>query len=182
MDMNDDMIREGTIRTERLCIRRVRAGDWEAIRAIWAEAAKTPYARYDRPNDLSDEAVRQRIARWASAADSAEHRFYAVCLEEKPIGYAAFNRRDAGYEIGYCFHPAYHGNGYAKESLSALLDALKAEGPARITAGTALANRPSVKLLLSLGFTQTGTEKVSFYRDSAGNDIVFDGGLFMLQL
>ena len=49
---------------------------------------------------------------------------------------------------------------------------------ARATAGTALDNRPSVALLSSLGFTQTATESVSFYQDSAGNPIVFTGGVF----
>ena len=34
---------------------------------------------------------------------------------------------------------------------------------------------------MSLGFKLIGKEKVSFYKDAAGNDIVFDGGIFMLD-
>ena len=119
---------------------------------------------------------------WASFADSNEHIFYAVCLQETIIGYLALHQTEDGYELGYCFHSDYHGKGYAKESISAVLANLKKNGEARITAGTALQNTPSVSLLLSLGFRQIETEKVSFYKDTEGNDIVFDGGIFELIL
>ena len=164
------------IRTKRLSIRRVRADDWKAIQAIWADTAKSVYAQYDRPNDLDDRSVSRRIAKWASFADSDEHIFLAVCLQDTVIGYAAVNKRENSYEIGYCFHSNYHGKGYARESLSAILDVMKEKGAVRITAGTALNNTPSVRLLTSLGFKLTGTEKVSFYKDEKGNDITFEGG------
>ncbi|MCR4669091.1 MAG: GNAT family N-acetyltransferase [Clostridia bacterium] len=170
------------IKTERLCIRRVRLDDWKAIQAIWADEAASAYARYDKPNDTNERAVLQRIARWASFADSDEHMFFAACLRDAMIGYIALNRREDGFELGYCFHSDHHGKGYAKESIAAVLRELKKPGPLRITAGTALDNTPSVRLLLSLGFIQTGTEKLSFYKDPEGNDIVFDGGIFELQL
>ena len=170
------------IRTERLSIRRVAAGDWKAIQAIWVDAAKSEYARYDRPNDTGDEAVSRRIAKWASFADGEEHMFFAVCLEDHVIGYAALNRREEGYELGYCFHSAYHRHGYARESISAILRRMKERGVRRIGAGTALNNRPSVRLLRALGFRQAGTERVSFYQAAEGNDVVFEGGVFELDL
>lgn len=92
------------------------------------------------------------------------------------------NRSEDSYEIGYCFHSKYHGKGYAKESISAVLPFLKSIGVSRVTAGTAINNIPSIRLLNSLGFKQIGTEKVSFYKDSNGNDIFFDGGVFELKL
>ena len=171
-----------TISTERLTIRRVRAGDWKAIQGIWADQSRSVYAQYDRPSDLEDASVERRIAKWASFANGNEHIFFAVCLKESPIGYVSLNRRENGYEMGYCFHSGHHGHGYARESISALLDLMKTQGVSRITAGTALGNTPSVRLLLFLGFTQTGTEKVSFYRDANGDPIVFDGGLYELRL
>ncbi len=164
------------IKTKRLSIRRVRADDWKAIQAIWADAAKSIYAQFDKPNDLDDQSVSQRIAMWASFADGGEHIFLAVCLQDTVIGYAALNLRETSYEIGYCFHSNYHGKGYARESISSILDMMKDKGAVRITAGTALNNTPSVRLLTSLGFRQTGTEKVSFYKDEEGNDITFEGG------
>ena len=170
------------IETKRLSIRRVVAGDWRAIQAIWIDAAQSVYAQYDRPNDLDDLSVRRRMEEWASCMDSEEHRFYAVCLRNAVIGYAVFHQRENGYELGYCFHSAYHGKGYAKESISAILKEMKERGVARISAGTALKNTPSVRLLMSLGFRQIGTETVSFYKDDQGNDIPFEGGIYELIL
>ena len=169
-------------KTDRLSIRRVCADDWTAIREIWADAAKSIYAQYDRPNDLDDMSVSLRIAKWASFEDSDEHMFFAVCLQDAVIGYVALNIREIGYEIGYCFHSKYHGKGYAREGISAILDEMKDRGATIITAGTALNNTPSVRLLTSLGFRQTGTEKVSFRKDDEGNAITFEGGNYELLL
>ncbi|MBR0161234.1 MAG: GNAT family N-acetyltransferase [Oscillospiraceae bacterium] len=170
------------IKTKRLSIRRVRADDWEAIQSIWKDAAKSIYAQYDKPNDLDDQSVSRRISKWASFTDGDEHIFLAVCLQDVVIGYVALNKRESGYEIGYCFHSNYHGKGYARESISSILDIMKDKGAVNIIAGTALNNIPSVRLLTSLGFRQTGTEKVSFYKDDKGNDITFEGGNYELLL
>lgn len=59
---------------------------------------------------------------------------------------------------------------------------MKGLGAARLTAGTAINNTPSVRLLTALGFRLTDVEKVSFYRGHAGNDIVFDGGVYERML
>lgn len=169
------------ITTERLTVRRVAADDWEKIKEIWDDQKRSAYARFDKPNDTNPEIVRKRIEKWASYADSTEHMFFAVCPDDGVIGYIAFNRRENGYETGYCFHSEYHGKGYARESMSALIRAIRDMEPgAVITAGTAVENIPSVKLLKSLGFRQTGTEKVSFYKDSCGEPVWFDGGIFEL--
>ena len=183
------------IRTDRLLIRPVAAADWPAVRDIWAALAPLPMAQYDKPHSTAPEDVRARIARWAEfTSKGTEHMFFAVCLQphsgEQPaenqpkavIGYIAFNRRENGHEIGYSFHPAHHGKGYAKEALTALLARLRENGFTRFSAGTALNNAPSVRLLTSVGFRLTGTEKVSFYKDNHGRDIVFDGGVFALDL
>lgn len=170
------------IKTPRLEIRPVTADDWRAIQRIWADAAQSPYAQYDRPNDLDDRAVQARIAKWAAYTDSEAHHFFAVCLAGAVIGYISLHRREQEYEIGYCFHSAYHRKGYAKEALSALLNAFAAQNARRFSVGTALNNTPSVRLLLSLGFTQTGSERVSFYQDAQGQPIVFEGGIFTLTL
>ncbi len=170
------------IKTKRLQIRRVREEDWQSIKAIWESFNLSIYAQYDMPHNTDAADVRARIARWANAGHGIEHMFFAVCLEETVIGYIAVNQRDNGYELGYCFHTDHHGKGYAKESHAALFDYLSGLGITRLTAGTALLNLPSVNLLKTLGFKQIGTEKVSFYQDAEGKDIVFDGGVFELIL
>ena len=182
------------ILTDRLLIRPIEAADWPAVREIWAALAPLPMAQYDKPFDTRPESVQPRIARWAEyTVKGTAHMFFAVCLQPhsgkqpvenqpKAVGYVAFNQRDDGHEIGYSFHPAYHGKGYAKESLSALLTHLRARGITRFSAGTALNNTPSVRLLTALGFQLVGTEQVSFYKDSQERDIVFEGGIFELAI
>jgi len=172
----------GLITTERLTIRHVKEEDWRRIRDIWVDFKKSPYAQYDIPHNTEDEDVRARISRWAQFCSGVEHIFFTVCLNENVIGYVAFNKREDNYEVGYCFHSNYHGVGYAKESHIALFEHMKNLGITRFTAGTAMNNTPSVALLQSLGFHLVGMEKVSFYKDEEGNDIVFEGGIFALEL
>lgn len=171
-----------TIQTERLSIRRIRAEDWKDIQAIWVGAAKSVYAQYDRPNDLDDASVQSRVARLGVFAESDAHIFLAVCLKNRVIGYFSLNERGEGYELGYCFHSDFHGKGYARESLGAVLGFLRNRGVPFVEAGTALRNTPSLRLLRSLGFELRGTEKVSFYQDAEGKDIFFDGGIFVRRL
>lgn len=170
------------IKTERLQIRYITESDWQSVKEIWEDFNLSEYAQYDMPNNTDDAEVRARISGWAKASIDMEHMFFAVCLRDKLIGYIVFNIRENGYEIGYCFHSAYHGKGYAKESHKALIAYFRSLGITRFTAGTALNNLPSVNLLYSLGFRLIGEEKVSFYQDEDGNDIVFDGGIFELIL
>ena len=170
------------IKTERLTIRYVVADDWKSIKDIWVDFNTSALSQYDKPHITDDADVQPRIAKWAAANSGTEHMFFAVCLGDTVIGYIAFNIRENGHEIGYCFHSAYHGKGFAKESHLALIDYMRELGIKRLTAGTALNNTPSVALLKSLGFELIETEKVSFYKDANGNDIVFDGGVFELNL
>lgn len=170
------------LKTKRLAVRRVAADDWKSIQDIWADFNQSPMHIYDTPHDTEDVSVQRRIQKWAAFHESTEHMFFAVCLESAVIGYVAFNIRENGHEIGYCFHSAYHGNGYAKESMLALFDYVRSLGIKKLIAGTAVKNTPSVALLKSLGFELIETEKVSFYKDDSGNDIVFDGGVFELSL
>ena len=58
------------IKTDRLSIRRVRTDDRIAIQDIWADAAKSFYAQYDKPNALDDQSVSLRISKWASFSNS----------------------------------------------------------------------------------------------------------------
>ena len=108
--------------------------------------------------------------------------FFAVRNQKEMLGYIEFHKNNDGYECGYCFHSKFHGMGYAKESMQMLMEWLSKDGSKRFAAGTALDNLPSVKLLTSLGFRKTGEEKVSFYKDEKGEDIYFDGGIFMVNV
>lgn len=170
------------IRTERLLIRPIVEGDWRAIKAIWEDFHKSEYAQYDMPHNTEDADIRNHMARWEKANTGTEHMFFAVCRQQEVIGYIAFNKRPKSYEIGYCFHSDYAKKGYARESHAALFEYMKNLGIKKISARTAIKNLPSAALLKSLGFNQIKTEKVSFYKDLDGRDIIFDGGVFELDL
>lgn len=169
------------IKTDRLTIRHIEADDWKSIKEIWVDFNSSALSQYDKPHNTDDEDVQRRIAKWAGANSGTEHMFFSICLGDIVIGYSAFNIREDGHEIGYCFHSAYHGKGYAKESHTALFNYLQTLGITKFTAGTAINNTPSVSLLKTLGFELIGTENVSFYKDAQGNDIVFEGGIFKLD-
>lgn len=169
------------LKTERLTVRHIVEEDWRSIKEIWLSFNASQFARYDMPHSTDDDDVRARISKWAKANSSTEHMFFAVCLEDTVIGFIAFNIREGSHELSYCFHADYQGKGYATESHLALLEHLGTLGITKFTAGTALKNTPSVSLLKALGFRQVGMEKVSFYKDADGNDIVFDGGIFELD-
>ena len=170
------------IKTERLLIRKIVADDWVSIKRIWDDFRVSEYAKYDVPHKSDADEIKSQIGKWENANQGEKHLFFAVFFENKMIGYIDFHDIGNGYESGYCFHSDYHGKGYAKESYQALINLFSDRGIKRLTAGTALKNIPSVRLLNSLGFKQIGTERVSFYQDEDGNDIYFDGGIFELNM
>lgn len=169
------------IKTDRLTIRHIMPDDWKSIKEIWVNFNASTFSQYDMPHSTDNEDVQRRIAKWADANSGTEHMFFAICFNGIIIGYIAFNIRGDGHEIGYCFHSAYHGQGYAKESHIALFKYLRTLGITKFKARTAINNSPSVSLLNALGFELIETENVSFYKDAHGNDIVFEGGIFKLD-
>ncbi len=166
------------IKTERLSIRFVAEDDWKAVIDIWKDFSRSPYAQYDVPHVIDEAVVKAKVKKWAEVSPKGEHLFYAVCSQDKMIGYIDFHKNAVGYECGYCFHSDFHGKGYARESLLALLSKLLHEGSETCIARTALKNLPSVNLLAAIGFEKIGEEMVSFYNDVNGNAIYFEGGIF----
>lgn len=96
------------------------------------------------------------------------------------IGYICFHNNDGDYDLGYCFHSDYQGKGYAFESCLEMIKYMEHNHKVKsFTAGTALINTPSCNLLKKLGFILSETESLSFHKDEAGIDIVFEGGNFI---
>lgn len=168
--------------TKRLILRRIEKDDWKGLQKIWSDFNASPYAQYDSPHPTDEAHLRELTARWAGTHQSVQHMFFAVCLDGDMIGFISCHSFGCSHEISYGFLSEHHGKGYAKESLSALFAHLRSLGITRFSAGTALKNLPSVRLLTSLGFALTATERVSFYKDAEGSPIFFDGGVFDLSL
>lgn len=168
------------INTNRLYIRNLRESDWTEMKHIFSDFNRSKYAIYDAALPITDTEVKKLTKRFAET-----NLFFAVFLKEAPhmAGYVCFHKDKDAYDLGYCFHSAYQGKGFAFESCEALMLGFKEQYGARVfTAGTAINNIPSCKLLKKLGFVCVSTETLSFHKDSVGNDILFEGGNFVCRI
>lgn len=170
----------GKMQTERLTLRPVAADDWESIRQIRMDFARSPYVMYDTQKSVEPEEVKKQVARWADETRAgAAHLVFVCCRAGTVIGFVSLRTEEEGFEIGYGFLAPFHGKGYAQEGLLAVLRYAKARGAKRVSAGTALKNLPSVRLLRRGGFVLTEMKPLSFFRDAAENDMVFESGHFV---
>jgi len=165
------------IETERLYIRELIPEDWSALKRIALDFRRSKYVIYDYPFPTEDEKLK------ALAIKLSEKKlFFAVFLKdcEEMMGYVCFHYNEGTYEMGYCFHSAWHGHGYALESGRAVMDYVSQKyQTTSFVAGTAMKNEPSVKLLTRLGFVLIGKEMLHFYVDRQGNPLMFEGGNFV---
>lgn len=163
------------IHTDRLQIRVLAPSDWQGLQKLAVDFEQSAYAAYDRPLPTEEERIQSLCAQFAASG-----LWFAVLLGQEMIGYICFHEEDGCYDIGFCFHSAHQGRGYAYESCRAVMAYLEENrGVTAFTAGTALANVPSCRLLAKLGFVLQATQQVSFYKDEQGEDILFEGGCFM---
>ena len=163
------------LKTLRLYICNLREEDWPKMKNIFIDFNHSKYAAYDRPLPIDDKEVEALTKQFAES-----NLFFAVHLPDnnQMIGYVCFHKDAEKYDIGYCFHSSVHSNGYAYESTKALIDYFAQEYNASVfTAGTAIDNTPSCKLLEKLGFECVSTEYMSFKEDFS-----FQSGNFILRL
>ena len=163
------------LETSRLYIRRLHKTDWQEMKKIFTDFNHSRYVVYDMPLPTEEGETKSLTKRFAES-----NLFFAVFLKESSdmLGYVCFHKVGDTYDLGYCFHSVYHSKGYAYESTKALIEYFIAEcGATGFTAGTAIDNIPSCRLLEKLGFVCVSTETVSF-----DNAFSFQGGNFMLNI
>ena len=161
------------IATQRLLIRPFEFDDWPTLRKIAMEFQASQYRYYDHEIPVEIEKI-QSVARYCASTGL----WFSVLLHGEMIGYVCFSGQGDALDLGYGFHSTAHGKGYAFESITALLELLESAGAVtRFTAGTALENAPSMRLLKRLGFEQVSEEEVCFY---VGHP--FRGGFFVRNL
>ena len=144
------------IETERLQIRNFAANDWPGLQAVISHYQASASAQYEAPWPTSSTEI-QGITTWFAGGDA----YLCVALKATAtiIGLLAIERRQGEAEgvhnLGYIFHPAYQGQGYATESCRAVMHYLFNELAATaIHTGTHPANEASVRLLTKLGLRQ----------------------------
>ncbi len=152
-----------TIETERLRIRHFTTDDWKAVHAYTSDAGVMTYVP---EGVMTEEQTKQFIA--DSMAEDA--RAYAVDLRatDRLIGHVVFHPWFAPriYEIGWVFHPRYHGQGYATEAATALLlygfETLLVH---RVIATCQPQNTPSYRVMEKLGMQREAHFRKCIYRD-----------------
>jgi ribosomal-protein-alanine N-acetyltransferase len=161
-----------SIRTERLIVRGFRPGDW---RDLFDYLSLPETFRFEPGEPIDADAAR------ALAGERSEGRtFWAVELQERPtmIGHLYFGAMEPAelrtFELGYIFHPAYQGRGYATEAARALVDHAFAEmGAHRVVANCNPENEPSWRLLERIGFVREGhlRRNIFFRCDAEGRPL-----------
>ena len=168
------------IETQRLFIRPMQQSDSTALLHLSMDFEQSPLANYDSPFPL-DPAANLRLTSYLASTGL----FFAVIRKDlsEMIGFVCFHRSGNTFDLGYRFLTAHHGNGYAFEACTAMMEHIRQQfHPSAFTAGTALDNLPSCRLLAKLGFRLQRTEVVSFRKTAAGEPIVFTGGSFIKPL
>jgi RimJ/RimL family protein N-acetyltransferase len=151
-----------SLRSERLVLRRFRAGDAESLARYRSDPEVARYQAWECPYPLA--AARDFIESLAGRAPGEPGAWFqfAVCLTSNgpPIGDCALCCRDGEprqAELGFTFARAYQGRGYASEAVRCLLryafDTLSLH---RVFALTDARNRPAQRLLERVGFRREG--------------------------
>ena len=168
------------IKTNRLLIRKLVNEDWENLKEMAIDFESSKYAIYDHEMPISDEEIKKVTQMFCR-----DNKFFAVSSlsDGKFMGYVCLNgESDSELDLGYCFNSLYQGKGYAIEASIAItnyaFNILKVE---KLTAGTAILNYPSCKVLDKLGFRKIGESSHSFRKTPEGNPIEFMGASFVLE-
>lgn len=150
-----------TLHTARLTLRPHRVADFEACCRLWADPVVTRFIG-GRPN--SGEEVWSRMLRYAGHWALMDFGYWVVIETATgqlvgEAGLADF-RRDitpafgGTPETGWAMLSAFHGQGYAREALVAILDWATTHGHGRTVCMIDPDNAPSLRLAAALGYRE----------------------------
>ena len=140
--------------TERLRLRRARAADLAAFHAMLSHPLAMRY--WSSPAHRELQQTREWLASMIAAPPELSDD-YVVEFEGLVIGKAGCWRLP---EVGYIFHPAAWGHGFATEALRAVIAHVFATRTApELTADVDPRNEASLRLLARLGFVEIGGAK-----------------------
>jgi RimJ/RimL family protein N-acetyltransferase len=175
------------IATERLRLRPLTKGDLEHRSENYQKRSDVVrYLRWEvRDHDEPAKNLEKRIALERLSGDG-DGLIFAVELcaadgsdEHRVIGDISLfvkSSRDAQVEIGWVFHPAVHGRGYATEAATALLDiAFHELGAHRVYAELDAGNEASARLCEILGMTREALLRDRDHVDGAWHDVAIFG-------
>ncbi len=147
--------------TKRLALRKIRISDATALFNVWSDPAVAAFMNISAFIHESQAIEMINLLNELAETNQAI-RYTLFDLKSKDIigscGFNAIDTENARVEIGYDIAKAHWGNGYAPESIQALIDeAFDNLAINRIEAKVEPANINSIKVLQKLGFTFEGT-------------------------
>jgi RimJ/RimL family protein N-acetyltransferase len=167
--------------TRRLVIRGLRADDAENLHARRNDPDVARYQDWELPYPMEKAVSLVSESIELGGPTDGEWWMAAVCLPDGlVIGDLVVNLTWQGRtaEVGYAFDRAFWGQGYATESLGALVDFLFDDiGVTRVEAMLDPANPASARLLERTGFRYEGRTRLSFWKDDEPSDDLLYGML-----
>ena len=145
-----------TIKTERLLLRRFRLKDAAAFHAILSEPQAMTYWSTPPHREFAETEKWVRSTIEAVAAGEADD--FIALHQGTIIGKAGLWH---GNEIGMIFAPSSWGQGFAGEAVRAIIARANARGMSSIRADVDPRNERSLRVLMRLGFVETGRAKAT---------------------
>jgi RimJ/RimL family protein N-acetyltransferase len=149
------------IESARLTLREVVESDLDDLMALNGDPEITRFLPYDAWQARDDAVSWFQRMRTLADTGSARQLVLVHQAEQRVVGTLLLFKFDAAssrLEIGYVLGRAYQGQGLMREALAAAIQAAFTQwGLHRLEAEVDTANRPSNRLLQSLGFTLEGT-------------------------
>ena len=170
MTIDTAFTRFPSLTTNRLHLRQIQPEDAEAIFATFSDEEAMQFYGHEPHRSLDE--TRRSIEQTQTRYVRRETIRWGITLkdEDSVIGSCSFHHFDAGFhraETGYELNRAFWSQGLMTEALSAILTYGFTElGLHRVEAIIDMANEPSKKLLLKLGFTYEGNLRQRYiFRD-----------------
>jgi len=142
------------LETDRLVIRRFTPDDWQAVHAYTSDPATMHFL----PEGVMDE-VQTKTFVMENSGDQPYHVPVVLKPDGQLIGHFTFHPWYSTriYEIGWVIHPDYHGQGYATEAATSLLQhAFEHLNVHRIIATCQPENPASYRVMEKLGMQREG--------------------------
>lgn len=156
------------LKTERLCIRPVKAKDLDAIWVAAHVPGLTEGMKWEAPQ--SKEALAMSISQ-----EQISGVWYPLVIADRNdelLGRFFLNGSTGSWEIGYWLLPEHQGKGYALEAAQAMIDyafhELKAD---KVIASSCTWNKKSSALLAKLGMKSMGIKPAAFQKGESVYDL-----------
>lgn len=148
----------------RLCIRDIYPTDKEAYFQLYSHP---DVAKYDDFEPITRDDLEVDMVRIAAYQADSLNREYAVALLENNwmMGVLTLDMRRKYCYLGYHFHPAYQGKGYAIEAVQLFLSSQSDSFQSIVRLLIDPENAPSIRLAEKIGFVKIKSQKKKLVRE-----------------